>query len=172
MNKRRAKESGLIKALILSIGVASVARAGIAYLPLTGPPALRMLAVKSPKPAPVENISTAVKVTTTNMPDVNVKSCVDTNAVELSAHSGTAEATNFMMMASASSDPLMISAGGPVFAPPAQDFTGITPQMLVTYFQPGDNGTNGANANGPFHINFIPPFAEPDKSSHAKYTVK
>lgn len=164
MNKRRATELGLIKALALAIGMASAARAGIAYLPLTGPPALRMLAVKSPKPAPVETISAAPKVVTTNMPDVNVKTCVDTNAVELSAHSGDS-GTNFMLPIPA------IAPGGPleapIFALPTQDFVGITPQMLATYFQP-----NGMATNGPSAISFIPPFAQPDKSSHAEYNVK
>ena len=59
-----------------------------------------------------------------------------------------------------------------VFALPTPDLLSITPQMLTTYFHPVEFGTNAAGLAGPFHVSFMPPLPQPDKSSHAEYIVK
>ena len=65
-----------------------------------------------------------------------------------------------------------LEVSGPVMALPTSELFGLTPQMLATYFQPLAGGTNGTMVTDPFHVSFIPPFALPDKSSHAEYIVK
>ena len=73
-------EAGLFKALLLAVGVATVARAGMAYLPLTGPLPLRVLAVKTPQPLP-EIIPTPLAQHDPNSPAA-VENCVnDTNPI-------------------------------------------------------------------------------------------
>jgi hypothetical protein len=66
--------------------------------------------------------------------------------------------------------------GGAAFAPPilalpTPDLQGVTPQILASYFQPVQLGTNAALLNGLFRVSFVPPLA-PDTSSHAQYIIK
>ena len=170
-NKRTAAETGLIKALILAVGVASVARAGTAYLTLTGPPALRVLAVKSPKPGTTMKfeISTNMAATDTNCPDIRA---LNTNTTETVVGSAGGYGATLPAIVMGPGNPLEAQNGVPAFMLPAQNATGITPQILATYFQPLASGTNGVPVAAPFPIGFVPPFAEPDKSSHAEYIIK
>jgi len=173
MNTRGAAEIGLIKALILATGVSTVAHAGLAYLPLTGPPALRVLAVKSPKAAPVAKIETAKKVVAedTNCPPIDIKA-FNTNTTETVVNSAGGYGSNLPKIVMGPGNPLEMPNGVSVFALPAQDTMGITPQILATYFQPTGTDTNGAAVVVPFKIGFVPPFAQPEKSSHAEYIIK
>jgi len=175
-----AIQTGLIRALIVAIGMASVAQAGNAYLPLTGPPALRVLAVKSPKAAqmtatPAIKIETPAKVAVadTNCPEIKA---FNTNTVETVVNSAGGPAANSQVImptiAMGPGNPLDVPSNISVFALPAQNTMGITPQILATYFQPMVLDTNGAAVAVPFRVGFIPPFAQPDKSSHAEYIVK
>ena len=171
MNKRGAAEKGLMKALMLAVGVASVARAGIAYLPLTGPPALRVLAVKSQKPMPamkIEISTNTVAAADTNCPDIKAFNTNTTETVVSSA-GGSPTPTTIVM---GPENPLEVPNGASIFTLPSQNTLGITPQMLATYFHPTGFGTNGAAVAVPFPVGFIPPFAQPDKSSHAEYIIK
>jgi len=175
-NKLGAAEVGLFKALILAVGVASVARAGIAYLPLTGPPALRMLTMKSPKltpmiavPAMKIELSTNLATGDSNCPDIKA---LNTNMTATVVNSAGDYAPTLPILVMGPDNPLGVPNGASIFNLPAQDTMGITPQILATYFQPMISGTNGTAVAGPFRVGFIPPFAQPDKSSHAEYIVK
>jgi hypothetical protein len=161
-------ETGLLKALILAVGLGSVARAGMSYLPLTGPPALRMQVVKAPKPAEVAMINTT-KLAKSAM-STNAETCVDTNtAVNGSDGSNLGRMPAIPIGAGNALDG---APGATVFAMPEEGLSGMTPEMLATYFTPAAAGTNGVAIAAPFRIDFIPPFGEPDKSSHAEYIVK
>jgi hypothetical protein len=175
--KRGAAKTGLIKALILAVGVASAARAGTAYLPRTGPPALRMLAVKSPKltpmiAAPAMN-STNLATGDTNCPEIRA---LNTNTTETVVGSAGGSMPNYGGILPAITmgpgNPLEGPNGASAFALPAQNTMGMTPQILATYFQPLVTDTNGTAVAAPFRVGFIPPLAEPDKSSHSAYIIK
>jgi hypothetical protein len=179
-NKRRATETGLIKALILGVITATVARAGIAYLPLTGPPALRVLTVTSPKltsmtAVPAMKIETMTKIATadTNCPEIKAFNTNTTETVVSSAGGNGPNYTGTMpAITMGPGNPLDVPGNISGFALTAQSNFGITPEMLATYFQPLAVGTNGVVVAAPFRVGFIPPFAQPDKSSHAEYIVK
>src|SRR4051812_33559888 len=102
-----AMEAGLLKALILSVSVATVTRAGIAYLPLTGPPALRVMAVKSPKPVPAMIIEAPAKVAAaeTNCPPLEVRP-LNTNTAEVVVNSAGGNSSIF-------AGPIAIVPAGP-----------------------------------------------------------
>ena len=173
-------KTGLIKALIVAIGTASAARAGIAYLPLTGPPALRMLAVKSPKPAPAAaaptmktETTTKVAMADTNCPEIKAFNTNTTETVVSSAGGPAANSQVIMpAIAMGPGNPLDVPNNVSVFTLSPQGSYGITPQILATYFQPTLTETNGTSVAVPFRVGFIPPFAQPDKSSHAEYIIK
>jgi hypothetical protein len=165
---KRPVKSGAasLKALGIVVVLGAAAHAGMPYLPLIGPPPLRMLATKNPHTAVIIKLEAIPTATSTNtLADVEAKVLAGmTNA-----------ATTFY----AASDP---SAGAPanpsleqtygtsVFALPTPDLLSITPQMLATYFRPVQFGTNAAVV-GPFHVGFMPPLP-PVKPSHAEYIVK
>jgi hypothetical protein len=166
--KSRAMEMGLLKALVAAVCIGSVARAGMSYLPLTGPPALRMQVVRTPKPTPVAMIDTS-RPAKANL-TTNGDTCVDTNAV---ATEGNGSYMGRMPAISiGAGNPLDAGPGAAIFALPAQNLSGMTPEMLATYFTPTTTGTNGAETAAPFRVEFIPPVLQPDKSSHAEYIVK
>ncbi len=160
---------GLLKAFVLAVSVATVARAGLAYLPVTGPLPLRMQVVKS---APLKAETVAGQFPSETKPDAalaNLVSSADTTSPVAIA------ATNIFPAL----PPVSIGAGNvlddtfgtAIFALPMPELMGLTPQMLALYFHPAGNGTNAALV-GPFHVGFIPPLLPSEKSSHAEYIVK
>ncbi len=166
--KRAAAETGLVKAFILALVLATAARAGLTYLPLVGPPQLRVLTVKTLQP-----ISTPTIVNVAAQNETNNLSAFVTSAPNSKATS---------VVASAAPDTLptigMSQGGGlgsvfgtPIFALTTPDLMGITPQMLATYFHPVAFSTNGVEVVAPFRVGFVPPLL-PEKSSHAEYIVK
>ncbi len=162
--KRAAAEIGLVKAFILALVLATAARAGLAYLPLAGPPQLRVLAVPPPQPIPAPTIETvAAHNETNNFAPFAIATANTNNAVSVI----TAAPDNL--------PPIVMSQGSvlgaPIFALATPDLMGITPQMLATYFHPVAFGTNGIEVVAPFRVGFIPPLL-PEKSSHAEYIVK
>lgn len=172
MNNKRGTEVGLVKALILGIGMASMARAGIAYLPLTGPPALRVLAMRSPQAAqavPAVKMVESAKVTDTNCLDIKAFN-TNTTATVVNATEGFGPTLPGLVLGP--NNPLDVPNGASIFMLPAPDTLGMTPQILATYFQPLVVGTNGTAVAAPFRVGFIPPLPEPDKSSHAEYIIK
>lgn len=167
--KRAAAEIGLVKAFILAVGIATAARAGLAYLPLAGPPQLRVLAVKNAKQVPAPTIETATAHSETNA------------LAPLATSTANSNNTASVIIAAPTDNlpPIVMSTGNaldsvfttPIFALATPDLMGITPQMLATYFHPVAFGTNGVEVVAPFRVGFVPPLL-PEKSSHAEYIVK
>ncbi len=157
---------GLFKALILAISVATVARAGMAYLPLTGPTSLRVLAVKPPKLAPVMAVA-ASKVTVASASDLNCTNSQPEVSTAVTNAFGTLPAVTI-----GAASPLDSSTGASIFALSTPDFLSITPEMLAAYFTPVLFCTNGVVIPAPFHVGFVPPLLQVQKSSHAEYIVK
>jgi hypothetical protein len=168
MKKQRGTaEAGLVKALLLAIGLATVARAGISYLPLTGPLPMRVLAVKSPKPLP------EVAVTPLAAHDTNssaaVENCVnDTNAIVTTSTPNDKLPPIVLSGRTAMENPF----GPPIYELATPDLMGITPQMLAMYFRPAGVNTNAPAAVFPFRVGFVPPVVETEHSSHSEYNVK
>jgi len=117
--------------------------------------------------------ATQIAVADTNCPEIRA---FNTNTTETVVSSAGDPAANPQMImpaiAMGPGNPLDMPNNLSVFALPSQNTMGITPQILATYFQPTVAGTNGTTVAVPFRVGFIPPFAQPDKSSHAEYIVK
>ena len=172
---KRPVKSGIasLKALGIVLALGAVAHASLPYLPLLGPPPMRMLAKKNPQTAVVIKLETPpAAVSTNSLAVVEVKDFPGTtNATSTDA------ATTFL---TAAEPPIAVAAGNSleetfsasVFALPTPDLLGITPQMLATYFRPVQFGTNSAALVGPFHVSFMPPMPSPENSSRAEYIVK
>jgi hypothetical protein len=160
--------SASLKALAAVVALGAVAHAGLPYLPLIGPPPLRVQAAKSPVVSVVQfEAQPAVAVTNSNPPPVVVSKEFPgtTNAT-----GGNVAATPLPMVASTPEESLGQTINSSVFALSTPELMGITPQMLATYFHPVQIGTNTA-LTGPFRISFLPPVT-PEKSSHAEYIIK
>jgi hypothetical protein len=169
MNTRNgATAIGLVKAFILAVSVATVARAGLAYLPLTGPATLRVLAVRPPKQ--IQTTVVAAKPPA-SAPD----SCTNIFPETVAANPATNSAFPLPPLTMSAGSPLDVSAGTSIFMMASPDFLSVTPEMLAAYFTPaalGTNGVNGVVIPGPFHVGFVPPLLQVQKSSTAEYIVK
>lgn len=159
-----------LKALGAVVALGAAAHASLPYLPLIGPPPLRMQVVK--KPAAAFKIEMPPAAISTNMvADITPRIFPDlTNST-----SSGGPAFAGPLIGPGAEQALGDTFTGSVFALPTPDLLGLTPQMLATYFHPVQLGTNAA-LTGPFHVGFMPPVppavAAPDKSSHAEYIVK
>jgi hypothetical protein len=165
---KRPVKSGIasLKALGMIVALGAAAHASLPYLPLTGPPGLRLLAMK--KPAKTSVKIEAPPAATNTLADLPAKvlpgltnatsTVVDINSLNVSGMASTDRSLEDTFNAS-------------VFALPTPDLLGMTPQMLATYFRPVQFGTNNALA-GPFHVGFMPPLPAPEKSSRAEYILK
>ena len=161
MNTRNgATALGLIKAFLLAVSVATVARAGMAYLPLTGPAALRVLAVRPPP-----QIQTTVIAA--KPPASATENCTNAIFPETVA-ANPATNSDFPL------PPLTMGASTSILMA-SPDFLSVTPEMLAAYFTPAalcTNGVNGVVIPAPFHVGFVPPLLQIQKSSTAEYIVK
>ena len=169
MNTRNGSTAlGLIKAFILAVSVATVARAGMAYLPLTGPAVLRVLAVRPPP-----QIQTTVVAA--KPPAIAPENCTNIFPETVAASTSTNSAFPLPPLTMGAGSPLDVSAGTSIFVLPSPDFLSITPEMLAAYFTPAALCTNGASGlvvPAPFHVGFVPPLLQIQKSSTAEYIVK
>jgi hypothetical protein len=158
-----------LKALgtVLALGVA--ARASMPYLPLIGPPPLRMQPARSPAPAVTrfEEFQPATVPTATNLAAATGTNALAANNPNAASTTNGPDATVRAAAPDATSGDAFAAS---VLSLPTPNLLGITPQMLAAYFQPGPE-TNSAALTGPFRVRFIPPLP-PDKSSHAEYNVK
>jgi hypothetical protein len=154
-----------LKALGIVVIVGAAAHAGMPYLPLIGPPPLRLLAAKSPGTA-VFKIEAPVPPVT-NSPAV---AAAKNFLAETNSASVVTPAVVAPLIGAGAEQSLGETFAGSVFELPTPDLLGLTPQMLATYFHPVQFGTNDA-ATGPFRVSFLPPLP-PDRSSHAEYNVK
>ena len=159
-----------LKALGIVLALGAAAHASLPYLPLIGPPSLRVQALKSPNAAPIGKIEALSAADP-------AKSLA---ALEAKIFPGLTNATGGETVL-AGSRPLIgpgadksleETFSASVFALPTPDLLSITPQMLATYFRPVQFGTNAAALVGPFHVGFMPPQPQPEKSSRAEYIVK
>jgi hypothetical protein len=161
MNRPVQLGTASLKALGIVVAIGVVAHAGMPYLPMIGPPPLRVLATKAPASAAVKWGATLLAAT--NLPP--------------GAAAGIVSGTTNVTVDGTAVEPVLPAEptlgetfSSSVFALPTPDLVGITPQMLAAYLRPVQAGTN-AILTGPFHVSFLPPLP-PDKSSHAEYNVK
>ncbi len=167
----RQDSAASMRALIGVIMIGMVAHAGLPYLPLNGPPTMRIAAAKKPDVAPIialekerakafSNSAAAIEMPSlaATKPD---SSMPETNAMSPA-----------LLQPSASFTDVSISA--PVFNLTEQGMQTITPQMLAAYFRPLNVGTNGGVISGVLPMGFIPPFTRPEAhpDSRAEYIVK
>ena len=171
MKNRGIAERALWKAFILMLGLGAVAHAGLGYLPLVGPPPLRIVAAKKP---------VTVLVPLDLSADTNMAAELATNesdkflALNAAALTGQTNSTDDML-------PIALGAGNvsddpfapAVFALAPPELLNITPQMLTAFFHPIARGTNdGPGVAGPVPVMFMPPAIKSSPSSHAEYIVK
>jgi hypothetical protein len=157
------------KALLIMIGFGIVAHAGLPYLPLVGPPALRVMVAKDPHAAVVPLNANGGENSTNSLAAIEI-TALNTNAN--AAHTTTATLSDALpLIGVGSANALNENFGVPVLGMTSPEFLNITPGMLATYFRPVVWGTN-AGFVGPFPSGFVPPFAQREKSSHAEYEVK
>jgi len=169
-------EITLIKAFVLAASVATIARAGLSYLPLTGPASMRVAIVKSPVQPPEPKIVfvAALPAHDTNSPAA-VENCVaDTNPIVISSKPSDDD-SKLPPIVLGADNALQIPGPAPANGPSMMQLAtpvlmGITPEMLATYFQPNATGTNALVVPVPFRVGFVPPLATP--SSHSEYNVK
>jgi hypothetical protein len=161
-----------LKALAIVVALGAVAHASLPYLPLIGPPPLRVQVVKSPSATAVEFLakpagpaSRSPLAAATSISSVPAMAMAATNVM------GPAIPAGFVPQVAENPEQSLGDAfSTSVFPLPTPDLLGITPQMLASYFRPVQSGTNFTFV-GPFHVSFVPPLP-PDKSSHAEYIVK
>ena len=171
MKNRGIAERALWKALLLALGLGAVAHAGLGYLPLVGPPPLRLVAPKSPVTV-VEPLALSA--------DTNMAAELATNesdrflAASAAALAGQTNSTDDVV-------PIALGAGNvsddpfapAMFALAPPDLLNITPQMLAAFFHPVARSTNvDAVVAVPMPVMFMPPAIKSPPSSHAEYIVK
>jgi hypothetical protein len=169
-------EITLIKAFVLAAGVATIARASLTYLPLTGPAPLRVAMVKtSVQPAePKIAFVTPLPAHDTNSPAA-VENCIaDTNPVVISSRPSDDE-SKLPPIVIGADNPLQVPGtsganGASIMQLATPDLMGITPEMLATYFRPNAASTNAVVVPVPFRVGFVPPLAP--ASSHSEYNIK
>jgi len=161
-----------LKALGIVVALGVVARAGLPYLPLAGPPPLRMLSVKNPQAAAVIPLATGKPPFATNtLP--NLEAAVPGAARTNVAFAGLTNSVSTESLISAGYDnPLADPRTAAIFAMPTPDLLSITPQMLATYFHPVTFGTNGGGFVGPYPVGFTPPLPQANPPSRAEYILK
>jgi hypothetical protein len=163
-----------LKALSIVVALGAVAHAAIPYLPLIGPPAMRVQKIKSPTAAVVkfQEIKKADSAATNTLPTLGSKNFpADTNAIK-AAETMIPWIAGLLTGANPDTDtPLSDTFTASIFDLPTPDLLGISPQMLATYFRPVKGGTNTVGLVGAFPLSFVPP-VPPDKSSHAEYIIK
>lgn len=158
------KRSASLRALTGMVLIGLAAHAGLPYLPLAGPPAMRQEAKIIP---PVAAVSEAPPVKApTNVPPVLQTLEVATNAPEEAK-----VPVEVLAVPGGMTDHTFVS---PTFTATGQGVASITPQILATYFRPVTIGTNMGVIGGMLPIGFVPPFTpvESRADSRAEYIVK
>lgn len=173
--------------------------AGDPYLPLIGPPPMRIMTATDRAAAPLVVAAVTVTDKTNAAVATATKAVTTSDKAETAFHAGsTNSAANAVAVESSVNvlprdqrpepkpfvGPRSLSDGSPeegfgasMLALPTPDLLGITPQTLASYFCPMRTGTNSAEFVGPFPLSFMPPLlpqpvSAQGKSSHAEYIVK
>jgi hypothetical protein len=153
--------------------------AGPPYLPLIGPPPMRLLPAKATPATPVVSYEAAMAQKSKENPAATLPTSIATNNVP-AAQNG-ADGIIYTTSSSPLSAPGTENAtaggvGAPIFNLPPQDFLGITPQALAGYFRPVHPGKPGPGPGiNPLYIGFTPPIEtqnQPVRPSRATYTIK
>ncbi|HUC84609.1 MAG TPA: hypothetical protein VL970_05395 [Candidatus Acidoferrales bacterium] len=166
-----APGSASLRALTIVVALGAMAHAAMPYLPLIGPPSLRVPAVKSLAAEVVKfEANQGAPLPATNPPPV-IASEVSPGKGDPTNAAASALAYALALPAPAPETPLSNTFTSSVFELPTPDLLGISPQMLAGYFHPVEPGTNSAVMTGMFPLSFTPPLP-PDKSSRAEYNVK
>lgn len=158
-----------MRALVGVIAIGVVAHAGLPYLPLTGPPPVRLFVVPPPSSTASFQLENTGAADSNSIP-MPGKTIAGTNAA--AGLTATNPVLFGPLIGPGADNPANEVFGAPIFQLPTPDLLSVTPQMLAAYFGPVTRGTNTATFVGPFPVSFMPPLAEPDKSSHAEYQVK
>ena len=172
MKRNEIMGTASLKSLAIVISFGIVARAGLPYLPLTGPPPLRMLAVKNPHSAAITPLESGHNKPGTNTLQ-NLEALVLPSSVNNTNFPGLTNSVSTEPLISPGYDnPLADPRTAAIFAMPTPDLLSITPQMLATYFHPVTSGTNAGGFVGPYPVGFTPPLPQANPPSRAEYIVK
>jgi hypothetical protein len=150
-----------LKALATVVAFGAAAHAALPYLPLIGPPPLRIQTVKR-HAAPVVKFAPTSALAATNPPAAASATNANGTGSLVTYGPEFGPGTNKSLGGAFSSS---------VFELPTPDLVGISPQALAAYFRPIAQGTNFVTPIGLMPVSFVPP-VPPDKSSHAEYNVK
>jgi len=151
-----------LKALTLFVVLGTIAHATIPYLPLVGPPAMRIQKANSPA-ASVVKFEAGYR-----QPSQSTNSASTVAADLKSASRDTQNPHADATLPTSAPDS---TSAASIFELPTPDLVGITPQMLAVYLHPIVGGTNSAALLGPLPLSFVPPVPMV-KSSQATYNVK
>lgn len=154
-----------------------------AYLPVTGPLALRFAPVITNMyelpPLAMEDVRPA-------LPNIHPEPIhdSDTGTNETGHHDPFALAPAVAAISSPDTSSDTITASSPLPAPTFMNSTNdsqvYSPQVFAEFFRPGSGGSwNGGGTNGydasiamPLNVGFMPPYAPPRDPSQATYQVK
>ena len=156
-----------LKALATVMALGAVSHAALPYLPLIGPPPMRVLAVKRPVTAVVKFAATPVQIATN--PPVLAGAPISPGATNLTG--GRLPAAPEPLIGANLDRSAGDGFSASVFALPTPNLLGISPQALAAYFRPVSWGTNSVGPIGLLPVSFVPPLP-PDKSSQAEYIIK
>ena len=158
----RKTDYTLVKAFIVATSLVTIARASLSYLPLTGPTSMRVQSTHWAKP-----VAPTTALATLKVPPAKIANGLDNDCTN--AAPGYIEFTNRAQFA-----PVTVGDNGwdGSLSGNGNEILSVTPAMLANYFQPYGFNTNGVSVPPPFKVEFVPPLAEPDRSSHAEYIVK
>jgi hypothetical protein len=162
-----------LKMLVAVVALGAAAHASMPYLPLLGPPPLRIQVVQTPATAAVVEFQATPSVTATNR-DVAVAGTLSPGTTN--TNRASVSVTPALIGPGTGADlPVGDPANTSIFGLPTPDMLGITPQALAAYFRPIRFGTNAPAPLGSLPLVFVPPLPPDnahDKSSHAEYIVK
>ena len=171
MTRTRQTGAAAFKALFGMFFIGTAGHAQLAYLPVAGPPPLRVAAAKPSAAASIIALEKSAANSLTNLPPVLTTKPLEANRTNCFSADTNAPLTEPLIGVSPST-PAADTFAVPVFNLPSSSTMSMTPQLLATYFRPINVGTNGAAVIGAVPIGFVPPFTDPDKSSRAEYIVK
>jgi hypothetical protein len=170
MTPIRHHNAASLRALIGMLLIGIVARAGLPYLPVVGPPETRVAVKKTNDVSVIALEKSRAKNFSNTVAAVAMPLPAPTKSADTNAETN-APAVTMLAMPESAVDPTF---GPTVFNLSEQGLVNITPQMLATYFRPVNVGTNSGVIGGALPIGFVPPFtvsgSHPD--SRAEYIVK
>ena len=161
-----------MRALVGVLAIGFVAHAAQPYLPLTGPPPLRLLAVPSPQSLSVYHLAAGAGLGTNATSAAGEKNTATNGLPNVASQAATNGPPLATLIGPGADNAANEVFGSQIFALPTPDLLSVTPQMLAAYFGPVSRGTNTTAFVGPFPVGFVPPLAPPAQSSHAEYQVK